>query len=114
VMSLLSRDGSTAAFDMITEPLLERLKPSISDARVCVLPHPSGKTFVSWLKEAGFSKVLPTHSGGLFAASLFDRMPQEEHPKDITGVDNLLRPLVKIVVGMPAPISNNPMITAEK
>jgi SAM-dependent methyltransferase len=114
VLSLFSRDGRTVTFDMITVPLLEKMKQSISDARVCILPHPSGRTFVSWLKEAGFSKVLPTHSGGLFAEALFDHMPREEHPKDISGVDNILRPLVKIAVGMPAPVTDNPMITAVK
>lgn len=76
--------------------------------------HPSGRTLTGWLKEIGFSDVLPTHSGGAFARRLYDRFHEHERPSDLESVDALLEPLVGIAVEMAAPIESDPMITAVK
>jgi hypothetical protein len=78
------------------------------------LSHPSGKTLVRWLEEIGFSRVLPTHSGIRFAGRLFDTIPGGDHPRDLGGLDKLLRPLINVVVDMAAPVASNPMMTAVK
>jgi len=92
--------------------LLEKLRPDIMEVRTCDLTHPSGMTWVEWMKEIGFSEVRPSHGGSDFAGKLFDNLPEDQHPEDIGALDDLLRPLVKIVVEMPAPVEGDPMITA--
>ena len=98
----------------ISIPLLEKARLSIIDARFCILIHPSGETFVSWLNDIGFREVIPSHSGAEFAGQLFDRLPEKHHPKDIKALDTMLQPLVRIVIQMAAPLSVDPMITAIK
>jgi SAM-dependent methyltransferase len=110
---LASADG-TLSFDVVTAPALEQVRGSITDARVLTTLHPSGATLCEWLHEVGFGQVKPTHDGIAFAARCFDQLSEAERPADMPGVDALLRPLVKIVVEMDAPISGDPMITAIK
>ncbi len=83
----------------MTIPLLEKARSVITDARFCLLTHPSGPTLVSWLKEIGFQEVIPSHSGAWFAGQLFDQFSEEHRAKDIEGVDAILRPVVKIACG---------------
>jgi ubiquinone/menaquinone biosynthesis C-methylase UbiE len=109
-----SQQESTLSFEEITVPLLEDARPAITDARVCHLNHPSGKTMVSWLEEIGFQAVIPSHSGADFAGRLFGQLSERDRPRDMNGVDALLRPLLRIVVDMAAPIEIDPMITAVK
>jgi SAM-dependent methyltransferase len=111
ILSLVS--GSHAS-DSVTTQRLEKARPYMSQARMCRLKHPSGKTLVSWLKELGFSEVIPSHSGPWFAGELFDRLPEHERPADMEGLDRILRPLIEVVVDMPAPVASNPPITAVK
>ena len=114
IMNYFSRDGNSLSLDMLTIPLLEKLKSAITEARFCSLTHPSGRTFLLWLKDIGFRKVISTHSGAWFAGQLFDQFSEENRPKDMDTIDKLLKPLVKIVVQMKAPIGDDPMITAVK
>jgi ubiquinone/menaquinone biosynthesis C-methylase UbiE len=93
---------------------VERLGPHVVEARRCRLTHPSGRTLVTWLESTGFSEVTPTHSGSEFAGRVFEALPEEARPKDIAGLDELLRPLIGIVISLQAPISMNPKITAVK
>lgn len=110
----VSKDKDSLTFEMITVPLMERIRSSVRDARICSLTHPSGKTLTSWLSEIGFSKVIPSHSGGRFAERLFELLPEERRPEGVEDIDAMLRPLVKIVVNMEAPIDTDPMLTAIK
>jgi hypothetical protein len=110
----LSFDGDTLSFDMISVPLLEQMQSDIVDARICQLRHPSGETLASWLNETGFSEVLPTQSGAEFAVKLFARLPGEQRPRRMSEVDDILRRTIEMVVQMPAPLRNDPMIAAVK
>lgn len=93
---------------------MKALVPHLVEARHCRLTHPSGRTFASWLEEIGFRDVSPSHSGIKFAGCLFESLAENERPKDLLALDRLLRRLVGIVVEMPAPLDQNPMITATK
>jgi len=114
VIKIFSKDVNSISFDMLTVPLLEKVRSAVMDARFCSLAHPSGKAMVSWLKDIGFREAIASHSGGEFAVMLFDQLSESNRPKDISSVDAMLRPLVRIVVKMAAPISIDPMITAIK
>jgi len=106
--------GRPLSFDIITTPLLEEVRWAITDARFCSLSHPSGRTLVSWLRDIGFREVIPSHSGAWFAGQLFDQLGESRRPRDIEGVDDALRPLVRPVIQMAAPTDLDPMITAVK
>ena len=66
------------------------------------------------LLDAGFSEVLPTHSGIGRARKVFGDLAKEDHPDSLEALDYLLRPLVEIEVARPAPVEDNPPITAVK
>lgn len=97
---------------MITEDTLESLRSSITDVAVCTTTHPSGRTWRRWLIDAGFPDVRPTHDGGRMARRMFDQIHPDDRPRDIDGVDAVLRPAVAAVVDMMAPIESNPNLTA--
>lgn len=114
VKKLLSTRGGPVAFPMVTVPFLNGIRSSITGALVCDLVHPSGRTFVRWLGEAGFSSIQPTHSGIAFARRLFDNLYDNERPKTLEAIDRYLRPMVGIVIELAAPIETDPLITAVK
>jgi ubiquinone/menaquinone biosynthesis C-methylase UbiE len=101
-------------FTDVTIEKLQQVADRISDARMCTLIHPSGKTLVQWLSKIGFREVLATYSGAWFAGQLYDVLPPSRRPNDLSSVDELIRPGVRIVVDMAAPIEQDPMITAVK
>jgi SAM-dependent methyltransferase len=109
-----SKEGSPISFDMVTVESLRRVRSAIIDARICSLTHPSGETVASWLNEVGFREIIPSHSGADLAGRLYDELSEGQRPKDIEGLDMMLRPLVKIAVKMRAPLGIDPMITAAK
>jgi SAM-dependent methyltransferase len=111
---LFSGEAGHLAFEDVTVSVLQRLCPSIVEAQACVLTHPSGRTLAAWMCEIGFREVQPTHSGAWFAGQLFDRLPAENRPASLDGVDAVLRPLVEVVVQMAAPVEMDPMIAAVK
>ena len=110
--NLFRSEGRSRTYEGITVELLERLRPYILDARTCSLVHPCGRTLASWLGDIGFREVFPSHSGGWFAGRLFEHLPEERRPDSLVAIDELLAPLVKTVVQMPAPLDIDPMITA--
>jgi ubiquinone/menaquinone biosynthesis C-methylase UbiE len=114
ILKILYSEEEEIVYSSLSVSVMEKLKSSIVGVKKCVLTHPSGRTFVQWMKEVGFLKVWPTHSGSDFAGRLFDTMEQERRPEDIEGLDTLLRPIIKSVVWMDAPLDSDPMITAEK
>jgi len=114
VEDIFRRHGQKVSFSGLTEAVLAELKRHVTAAAVCETQHPSGATLARWLAEVGFAKVLPTHRGARFAKRLFEKLLNEQRPRTIEGIDALLKPLVEIVVALPAPIEDDPMITAIK
>jgi SAM-dependent methyltransferase len=114
LVAALGAGAGPLAFDAVTVPRLEGLAARAVDARACTTIHPSGPTLAAWLREIGFREVYPTHSGAWFAGKLFDALPEDGRPQCIEAVDAWVRPAVRVVVDMPAPIEGDPMITAVK
>jgi SAM-dependent methyltransferase len=110
----LGMPAGQVGFEDLSVPLLEAALPAVIDARACTTIHASGSTLTTWLSEIGFRQVLPTYAGGVFAGRLFDAYPEAQRPRELTEIDALLRPAVKVVVTMPAPLAFDPPITAVK
>ncbi|UWV47697.1 methyltransferase domain-containing protein [Acetivibrio thermocellus] len=110
----LSGGKEEIRFDQVSVAFLEEIKNRISRAQVMKTIHPSGKTWVSWLKAIGFKEVLPSYSGGMAASELFDLYSDDNRPSDLKSVDEAIKKVVKIVTGLEAPIDFDPMITAVK
>lgn len=110
---LLFEDGSFDITSLNTRNLRAAL-PHLRDVRKCILRHPSGGSYARMLAKAGFSEILPSHNGSIFAGKLFDSLPEKDRPDSLSGVDDLLKPLIDIVCKLEAPIDNNPWLTAVK
>jgi len=94
--------------------ILEDLHTHVTQAVCCYRSRPSGATFIRWLKEIGFSSADATYEGRWFAAQLFHQIPESERPSDYHGIDELLRPLMPIIVSMAKPVEPDGAITATK
>lgn len=103
---------------MITAETLSKLHNKIADIRTCRLYHPSGQTYISLLKETGFAQIAPTHNGAWAAEKLFGTIQADQKPQTMTEIDELIKPIVKVIIQMPALVgvakSWDPMITAVK
>jgi hypothetical protein len=118
-MEILAPSRSELSYSDLTPEGLDRLRRHLLDAVSWTLQHPSCRTLLAWLGDVGFSSAMPTHDGGWFAGHLFDRLPDSRRPTTVSGVDELLRPLVEIVITMEAPSDSkvgewDPWITAVK
>lgn len=98
----------------ITPEFLRQIRGQICDVRKLRTRHPSGKTYQRWLGEIGFSKVIPTYSGGSAAAKLYDNYQTSMQLRDLAAVDALIRPTVRVVTQLLAPVELNPPITVIK
>ncbi len=114
VTQQLAPNGGPLTVDAITVPSLMSIQGRILDATFCELHHPSGTTLSSWMQRVGFRNIITSHSGAEFAGRLFEQLPEAIRPNHMTAVDDMLRPLLKIVVQMPAALNTDPMITASK
>jgi len=93
---------------------MDVIRRHVTAARVCELRHPSGTTLAAWLAEAGFRRVMPTRCGIDIAGDLYEKLPEKDRPRDLAGLDRLLRPLVESAVETAAAHDENPPITAVK
>lgn len=91
-----------------------RARPALTDAACWTLTHPGCRTWLRWMREAGFAHATPTHSGGRAARLAFDALPPAARPGDLAGVDAVLRPLVAVAVALEAPPELHGPITAVK
>lgn len=114
----IERRTGSLSFTALSTDLLEKLRPHITDARICTLTHPSGTTMLRWVVEIGFGEAKPSYDGGSFAAHLFSVLEEKERPRTMNGIDSMLKPIVKVVIEMIAPLNalsgGDPMITAIK
>ncbi len=91
---------------------LDLLKNHIIKVQKLRTIHPSGRTFMKWMREAGFSKVRMTHTGQEAALKLFKML--KKRPVTMNEIDRLLMPVVAVTVSLDAPIERDLMITAVK
>ena len=110
----IGKPSDEIAFTDFAPAHLLLLRDKIIDARVCRLTHPSGRSWIRLLIEAGFSQVRPSRSGGDAAAMLFDYTEQSDRPNSLTELDKLLRPAVKRAIFSSANPDRDPMITEVK
>jgi ubiquinone/menaquinone biosynthesis C-methylase UbiE len=108
------KDASRISYEDVTVPILGNMRSYITESRVCTTIHPSGKTLVLWLREIGFGDIIPSHSGSMIAGQLFESLPEVNRPGTLGEVDDYLKPILRVVVNMQAPIEMDPMITAIK
>ena len=104
VAALISKDGKPV-WDRITEAFLKTTLAHLRGTRLCTLTHPSGETFLRWLKEAGFREAHGTRSGADVAAELFNRASPSERPADLQGVDKRIQGAVREAVQTPIPVT---------
>ena len=107
-------DGGEVSFEKVSVSFLEEIKGIITRAQILKTIHPSAKTWISWLKETGFKEILPAYSGGMAAVKLFDLYTDDNRPSDLDSTDEAIKKVVRIVTGLEAPVSLDPMITAVK
>lgn len=93
---------------------LDAIEGSIAEIRVCRLTHPGGQSYVDLCPAAGFRSVQGTHNGGDVARRLFASQYRQTQPRTHAELTAYLLPLVESVVGLPAPLDDDPWITAVK
>lgn len=113
LIEILSSNSNPSYRD-ITIEFLESIKAKIAYSRICRTIHPSGKTYSSWMREAGFKEVHPTHSGRVAAQRLYDTYKNEKLPVGLEAADNAIKSTVKVAIGLEAPIEGDPMLTGVK
>ncbi len=106
--------SNNITFNQVTVSFLEEIKSMITNVQACKTIHPSGRTLVSWLKEAGFKEIKPTYNGRIAAAKLFNQYSDDNRPNNLDSVDEVIKQIVKIVTELEAPLDIDPMITAIK
>ncbi len=112
---LLDRlEGSSPTFSHLNIPLLKQVEPMVIRTRKSRTTHPSGRTWARWLKELGFSQVVPTHSGKEAAIAMYRWFSDAKRPLDMADVDDAIRPTVRLAVNLACPLELNPPITAVK
>lgn len=113
VYEILSVDDQLA-FSKVTVALLEEIRPQITRVQATKTVHPSCATWISWLRELGFSRSLPTHNGRRVAASLFDQFTDANRPGDRQEIEDLIKIGANVAVSLECPLDMDPNITAIK
>lgn len=122
IISLLEKPGhghlhsvETSFYSLnLTVDVLKRLKTYVTRVTKCRLNHPSGKTFMKLLSQAGFSEARMTHTGKSAALNLFDSYDSADRPKEFNRINELIKPVVRVVIDLEAPLESDSMITAVK
>lgn len=87
---------------------------AVEEFRVCRLSHPSGRTYLRLLRDAGFSEASGRINGGEVGARLFSSLRPSARPPGHHELRDYLLPIVDATVGLEAPIDSDPWITAVK
>jgi len=100
VQQLFVQHGQPMTAAGLTPAIIDALRPALCDAWCWRTLHPSGTTWLDWLAAAGFREATATYDGGWFAHRLFDRLAPSRLPNTLEETDQLLHPLVDVVVTM--------------
>ena len=119
VKAVFARHGVAVSYAAMTEPLLRDLVGRTVEAGTWRTQHPSCRTWLTWLREVGFSCAKATYDGHSFARVLVERIPRDQRPKDREAIEEYLRPIVQTMIELEAPPPARPdgwepMITARK
>ena len=119
VARVFERAGVEPTYAGLTPSVLSALRTHVVEAATWTTQHPSCRTWLGWLKDAGFASAKATHDGGRLARGLFDQVPPVRRPRKIEDIDDWLRPVVEVVHQMEAPSDarsrdRGPWITAIK
>ena len=79
----------------LTPEVLAGVQFYISRAVHWTTRHPSCGTWLNWMQDVGFRECRPTAHPAPRARALFERIPSDERPSDVSGVDAVLRPVVQ-------------------
>ncbi len=96
----------------ISEESLQFIKNNLKDSRKCITYHPSASSWVTMFRSAGFTKIIPSTEGRLFAKKLFDL--QKEHPQTEEELFRYLLPIIKTAVSFEVSLDSEPMLTIIK
>ncbi len=110
----LGGEDDALAFEDLTIERLTALRDTVTDVGLCTTAHPSGCILAAWLTEIGFRQVFPTHDGIYVAGELYEQLPVAGRPSSLAAIDTYLRPIVAVASDLPAPLTNDPAITAVK
>ncbi len=105
---ILAPDGGRPKYETLTPETLEALTPKVVETATWTTRHPSCCTWISWMRELGFTSAKPTYDGGTFARSLFDKLPESLIPREMDEVDQILRPLISVITELDAPCKARP------
>jgi hypothetical protein len=75
---------------------------------------PGAGTWLSWVREAGFSRAVTTYDGLEYATGLWQQLALAERPTDLGSFDAMLRPGIRAITRWEAPERLNLPITAVK
>ena len=100
-------------FASVTPSYLASIASHIRQVNVLETKHPSGRTWVEWLDQLGFSTIMATHSGSSFAGRWHQELGRP-CLASVEEVDAEIQSLIPLVVELPAPLELDPMITAVK
>jgi len=114
VAEYFDHPGDAPDYSKITTKRLHAIKDHIIRAYECTLWHPSCTTWIKLLKEAGFSKVMPTRNGCEYAIKVFNETGPDKRPKSLNDIDELIRPGVEDACKAEMPPVDDPWLTAVK
>jgi SAM-dependent methyltransferase len=112
--TVFERHGVEPGYAGLTEGVLRELRPHMVEAAAWTTRNPQCKTWLRWLPELGFSEAHTTYGGGWAGERLFDRLPASRRPTTQAETDEMLRPVVEVIVTMEGPVHLDMPITAVK
>lgn len=98
-------------FEKISPEFLGPIRENVLCVQKLRTIHPSGRTYINMLKEAGFRVVKMTKEGKNTAIELF---MTEHKPGSLKDLDDYLLPYIKKTIEQEVPVIEDSMITAIK
>lgn len=98
-------------FDSIISEFLDSIKKYILSVKKLRTFHPSGRTYIKMLKDAGFRAARMTKEGRNTAFDLFEK---SQRPESIKELDEYLIPYIRKAIDEEVSLIEDSMITAVK
>lgn len=101
-------------FANFNQKLFLNLLPLIAKVDKCKTYHPQGKTFLKLLNEVGFRQAQMTYTGKSAASQLYKNLKPQKKLQSMEEIDNIIKPVIQIVIELEAPLTTESMISAIK